>query len=213
MSTIKKSVVLVFALLLAAMGISLQLTAAIGVAPFDALNQSFAYVFDMRVGDVVTIVNLIFVGIQILILKKDTTFRILLQIVIGALLGQFVNFFMYVVFNQLVIESYIGRLLLFTFGALWVPIFIGSVMVLDLVTMPVENLAMVISNEVKYFFGQVRQFMDILFVVIALALTFIFSEPFTIREGTIVSALTFGPLLSFYMPKVEGLFRKWNTNE
>jgi len=213
MSTIKKSVVLVFALLLAAMGISLQLTAAIGVAPFDALNQSFAYVFDMRVGDVVTIVNLIFVGIQILILKKDTTFRILLQIVIGALLGQFVNFFMYVVFNQLVIESYIGRLLLFTFGALWVPIFIGSVMVLDLVTMPVENLAMVISNEVKYSFGQVRQFMDILFVVIALALTFIFSEPFTIREGTIVSALTFGPLLSFYMPKVEGLFRKWNTNE
>jgi len=209
MSTIKKFFMLVIVIFLAAMGISLQLTAAIGVAPFDALNQSFAYVLDMRVGDIVTIVNIVFVITQILILKKDTTWKILLQVVIGALLGQFVNFFMYGVFSQLVIENYIWRLLLFVFGAFWVPIFIGSVMVIDLVTMPVENLAMVLSNEIKYSFGQIRQLMDILFVVIALALTFIFSEPFTIREGTIISAFTFGPLLSFYMPKVETLFKKW----
>jgi len=209
MSTVKKFIVLVIALFLAAMGISLQLTAAIGVAPFDALNQSFAYVFDMRVGDIVTIVNVVFVVVQILILKKDTTWKILLQIVIGALLGQFVNLFMYGVFSQLVIENYIWRMLLFLFGALWVPIFIGSVMVIDLVTMPVENLAMVLSNEVKYSFGQIRQLMDIIFVVISLALTFLFSEPLTIREGTIISALTFGPLLSFYMPKVKTLFEKW----
>lgn len=208
-TTIRKYITLIIVLLLAALGISLQLKAAIGVAPFDALNLSVSYVFDLRVGDVVMLINVIFVIGQILILKRETDWTIFMQFIIGILLGQFVNFFSYVIFDQWVVENYILRLLLLIGGALWVPIFIGSVMVLDLVTMPVENLAMVLSNEIPFSFGQIRQFMDITFVVLSLVLTVVFSDPLTIREGTIISALTFGPLLSFYMPKIEVLFKKW----
>lgn len=209
MFTTRRFLALIVVLLLAALGISLQLKAIIGVAPFDALNQTISYAFEIRVGDVVTILQLLFVFLQILFLKRDTSWKVFLQIFVGALLGQFVNFFFYTVFADLMVASYILRLGLLIAGCLWVPIFIGAVMVLDLVTMPLESLSLVISNEMPFSFGQVRQFVDIICVVIALVLTVIYSIPFTIREGTIISALTFGPLLSFYMPKIERLFKKW----
>lgn len=209
MSTLRKVIALVIVLLLAAVGISLQMTAVVGIAPFDALNQTLSFVSGIRVGDVVTIVNVGFVLAQVLLLRKDTTWSIFLQFFVGLLLGQFVNLFYYTVFGGLVLENYFLRMLVFIIGCLWVPIFIGSVMVLDLVTMPVENFAMVLSNKTRFSFGQVRQAIDVICVIVALGLTFIFTVPLTIREGTIISALTFGPLLSFYMPKIEGLFRKW----
>jgi uncharacterized membrane protein YczE len=208
-STLRKVIALVIVLLLAAVGISLQMTAVVGIAPFDALNQTLSFVSGIRVGDVVTIVNVGFVLAQVLLLRKDTTWSIFLQFFVGLLLGQFVNLFYYTVFGGLVLENYFLRMLVFIIGCLWVPIFIGSVMVLDLVTMPVENFAMVLSNKTRFSFGQVRQAIDVICVIVALGLTFIFTVPLTIREGTIISALTFGPLLSFYMPKIEGLFRKW----
>lgn len=206
---LRKYFVLIIVLLLAAMGISLQMKAIIGVAPFDALNQTISFVTGIRVGDVVTFVQVGFVIAQILLLRKDTNWRIFLQVFVGLLLGQFVNLFYYFIFDGLVLENYAIRMVVFILGCLWVPIFIGSVMVLDLVTMPVEKFAMVLSNKTDFTFGQVRQAVDIVCVIIALTLTFVFSEPLTIREGTIISALTFGPLLSFYMPKVERQFRKW----
>lgn len=213
MSTIRKFILLIVALLLAAFGIGLQIQAAIGLAPFDAFNQAVAYAIDIRVGDVVSIAQLIFVGTQVLILKKETTWKLLLQVFVGALLGQAINLVLYTVLGGLVVGGYFMRLLLLIIGSLWAPFFIGAIMVLDLVSMPVESFAMVVSKKTNKLFGQVRQYVDIVFLILAIVITLITNEPFTIREGTIVSALTFGPLLNIYMPIIEKYFKKWNIIE
>ncbi len=213
MSTIRKFIILIVVLLLAAFGIGLQIQAAIGLAPFDAFNQAVAYAIDIRVGDVVSIAQLIFVGTQVLILKKETTWKLLLQVFVGALLGQAINLVLYTVLGGLVVEGYFMRLVLLIIGSLWAPFFIGAIMVLDLVTMPVESFAMVVSKKTNKLFGQVRQYVDIVFLILAIVITLITNEPFTIREGTIVSALTFGPLLNIYMPIIEKYFKKWNIIE
>lgn len=213
MSTIRKFIILIVVLLLAAFGIGLQIQAAIGLAPFDAFNQAVAYAIDIRVGDVVSIAQLIFVGAQVLILKKETTWKLLLQVFVGALLGQAINLVLYTVLGGLVVEGYFMRLVLLIIGSLWAPFFIGAIMVLDLVTMPVESFAMVVSKKTNKLFGQVRQYIDIVFLILAVVITLITNEPFTIREGTIVSALTFGPLLNIYMPIIEKYFKKWNIIE
>ncbi len=213
MSLVRKYAALFLSLLLAAMGISLQLKAMIGVAPFDALNQTLSFVTGMRVGDIVMLLNIVFIALQVLLLGKDTHWRIFLQVLIGTFLGQFVNFFYYFVFDALVLDNYLVQLLVFILGCFWVPFFMSGIMVLDLVTMPVENLAMILSQKTKFSFGIVRQSMDILFVILALTLTFIYSQPLTIREGTIISALTFGPLFSVFMPKIEEVFVRWGLVE
>ena len=129
------------------------------------------------------------------------------------MLGQFVNLFVYYVFDSLVLDNYIMQLLLFILGCLWVPFFLGAIIVLDLVTMPVENTALLISEKTRFTFGQFRQFLDIGFVILALILTYVFSEDLTIREGTVISALTFGPLFSVYMPRIEKVFYRWGLIE
>lgn len=210
MSTMHKFIILILSLLLAAFGIGLQIQAAIGLAPFDAFNQAVAFAFDFRVGDVVSAAQVLFVGLQVIILKKDVTWKLFLQIFVGALLGQAINLVLFTVLSGLVVEGYFMRLALLIFGSIWTPFFIGAIMVLDLVTMPVESFAMVVSKKTNLLFGQVRQYVDIVFLILAVVITFISSEPFTIREGTIVSALTFGPLLNIYMPIIEKYFIKWN---
>lgn len=210
MSTMRKFIILIAALLLAAFGIGLQIQASIGLAPFDAFNQSVAYASGLRVGDIVSIAQVLFVGLQVLILKKDVTWKLFLQVFVGALLGQAINLVLFTVLNGLVFESYFMRLVLLIIGSFWSPFFIGMIMVLDLVTMPVESFAMVVSKKTNTLFGQIRQYIDIVFLILAVIITLISNESFTIREGTIVSALSFGPLLNIYMPIIKKYFIKWN---
>ena len=82
MSLLKKYTTLIVALFFAAMGISLQLKAMIGVAPFDAFNQTVSFITGQPVGNIVMYVNILFILLQILILRKDTTWRIFLQIIV-----------------------------------------------------------------------------------------------------------------------------------
>ena len=181
MSTMRKFIILILSLLLAAFGIGLQIQAAIGLAPFDAFNQAVAFAFDFRVGDVVSAAQVLFVGLQVIILKKDVTWKLFLQVFVGALLGQAINLVLFTVLSGLVVEGYFMRLALLIFGSIWTPFFIGAIMVLDLVTMPVESFAMVVSKKTNLLFGQVRQYVDIFFLILAVVITFISSEPFTIR--------------------------------
>lgn len=67
MLTVRKYVVFVLAILLTAFGLSFQMRAAVGIAPFDALAQTIAYISDVKVGDIATIFSIGFVVAQLLI--------------------------------------------------------------------------------------------------------------------------------------------------
>lgn len=200
-------------LILASMGISITIKVAIGLAPFDAFNQTLSYIFNIRIGDIVTIAQVVFISIQLLILRRKATYHILLQLPLAAILGQLINFWLYRVYSLFEIENYIIRLILLLVGITWVAFFLAGVMVLDLVTMPLESIALVISREINQPFGKVRQWLDIFFIVVSLGLTFMYSLPFTIREGTLIAAVLFGPLLTVFMPLIEKKFKSWKLIE
>lgn len=195
------------------MGISITIKVAIGLAPFDAFNQTLSYIFNIRIGDIVTIAQVVFISIQLLILRRKATYHILLQLPLAAILGQLINFWLYRVYSLFEIENYIIRLILLLVGITWVAFFLAGVMVLDLVTMPLESIALVISREINQPFGKVRQWLDIFFIVVSLGLTFMYSLPFTIREGTLIAAVLFGPLLTVFMPLIEKKFKSWKLIE
>ena len=64
MSLLKKYTTLIVALFFAAMGISLQLKAMVGVAPFDAFNQTVSFITGQPVGNIVMYVNILFILLQ-----------------------------------------------------------------------------------------------------------------------------------------------------
>lgn len=210
MKVFKRYLALFFSLMLAAMGVSLTMKAAVGVSAFDAFTQTLAYSYDLRVGDMVMLLQAFFLFLQLIILRRKASWTILLQLPLAIILGQFINFFFYRFFNNMVIPSYSVQLLLFLFGQIWVSFFITTIISLDLVTMPVESFSLLLSKRTSYRFGTIRQIIDGLLIGLAFLLTYIYSVPMTVREGTIISALTFGPLVTFFMPKVKRYFMKWN---
>lgn len=208
--TLKKYITLLFALFLTSMGIALAIKSGVGLAAFDAFNQSLSHTTGARVGDIVMYVQMFFVIIQLLVLRKDVTWHILLQIPFVILLGQFINLFVYGVFGNLVLNNYFLRLLVFMFSQVWISLSISIMIVLDLIAMPIENLSLILSRRMTFSFGKIRQSIDILLIVLSLGITLIFSVDFTVREGTLIAALIFGPLMDFIIPKLEPYFRKWN---
>ena len=50
--------------------------------------------------------------------------------------------------------------------------------------------------------GKLRQKIDILLVIVSVVLTLIFGTDWTLREGTIIAALIFGPAMDFWKKHV-----------
>lgn len=213
MTRSRKYLILLMGLASLGMGLSLTMKAAVGISAFDAFGQTLAYTLNIRVGNSAMTLQTIFVLLQLAILRRDADWKLFLQIPVAVILGQFINLFFYGVFGGLVIETYFSRLLIFILAQIWVSLSVAVIVHLDSITMPIESFSVLVSKITKFSFGQVRQGLDIFFIVIALLFTLIFSLPFTIREGSVISAIMFGPLLTYFAPKVEILFDKLNLNE
>ncbi|WP_314393391.1 hypothetical protein [Leptotrichia shahii] len=52
--------------------------------------------------------------------------------------------------------------------------------------------------------------MDFFCVGVIIVLTLVFPIKWSLREGTIISMLIFGPLLGISMPKIEKFYEKWD---
>ena len=72
-------------------------------------------------------------------------------------------------------------------------------MALDFISFPLEGACMVISKKLNKKFGMIRQLVDILSIILALALAFIFNQSITVREGTVIGMLIYGPMLDLFM--------------
>lgn len=212
-TTLKKYIALVVAVFLAAMGVGLAIKSSVGLAAFDAFNQSITNTTGVRVGTVVMFVQMFFVLIQLLVLRKEATWHLLMQIPLVIILGQFINLFVDGIFGNLFLENYILRLLLFILAQVIISFAVSTLLVIDLIAMPVENLSAILAQKLPFKLGQIRQVIDILLILSALVISLVSSTEWTIREGTVLSALIFGPLMDFHMPRLKPLFKKWELVE
>jgi len=70
---------------------------------------------------------------------------------------------------------------------------------MNFISFPLEGACLVISDRFKLNFGKVRQGADILSIIIALVVAISFKDTITVREGTVIGMLLFGPLLDRIM--------------
>jgi len=57
-------------------------------------------------------------------------------------------------------------------------------------------------------FAAIRQLVDIIFIIASIALTFTFGLSSPVREGTIIGMLFFGPLMGYFIRKVQPVLMK-----
>jgi len=191
-------------------GASFALKAAIGVGAYDAMAQSFAFSTNMKIGTWAMIINTSCVVGQILILRSKFQKVQWLQLIVAFLLGSIINFVYYTILKNVTFDIYAIRVLVLILAHVFIAFVISGIMLINRITLPLEGLCMAIAQRTRFSFAQLRQYADILSILIAVSISLLFSVPLTIREGTVIAMLIFGPMIGFMMPRVRRFYIQFN---
>ena len=178
--------------------VAVAIKAGIGVLPVDAAIATIAAVIGMKVGTFSMLFHGSFFVGQILIEKKQfrkTEFLQILYIVLG---GTVLHFILYVILKDFSLTSYPIRFLVCVLA--FIVSAFGCTMVLEthLMRTPMEGCIQLIAERIGTTMGALRQKIDIVLVLLSVVLTLIFRTEWTLREGTIVAVLLFGPAMDFW---------------
>ena len=196
---VKQIIFMAIGVIITGIGASLTVKAAVGVGAWDALSLSVSGVIGMKIGTFSMIMNISCVVLQLVMLGKRFKPLMFLQVLVAVLLGYVVNFMLYDVLSGIVITQYYLNMILYLFGLLIIIFGVANVMTINFISFPLEGACTVIADRYHLNFGTVRQWADILSVLIAIAVALIFRNELTVREGTIIGMLIFGPLLHQFM--------------
>lgn len=182
--------------------VAFAIKAGIGVLPVDAAIATIADVLGIKVGTFSMVFHGSFFLGQIAMERKNFRKTELLQILYITLGGSVLNFFLYTVLQSVNFSFYPVRLIV-TVVAFLVSAF-GCTMVLEthLMRTPMEGCIQMIAERIGTTMGKLRQKIDIALVLISVVLTLIFATDWTLREGTIIAALIFGPAMDFWKKQV-----------
>jgi len=199
---IKKIARTILGILLVYGAVAFALKAGIGVLPVDAAITSIAMLIGMKVGTFSMLFHGSFFLGQIAIERhnfKKTEFLQLLYITLG---GYVLNFFLYTVLKDVTFTFYPLRVLV-CIAAFAVASF-GCIMVMEthLMRTPMEGCIQLIADRMGTTMGKLRQKIDIVLVIISVAISLLFGVEWTLREGTIIAMVIFGPMLDFWKKHV-----------
>ncbi|MEC6748144.1 hypothetical protein VXN63_06275 [Marinilactibacillus sp. XAAS-LB27] len=208
MHKFKRITLMILSMTLVSLSASMTIKAAIGLSPWDAIAQSLSHISMIKVGTIGMMLNISCVFGQLVLLRKEFPIRQLLQIPASVLIGVLVNFFYYTIFDTLVLPNYLMSTLLFFLGTFLAAFAVSMVMVVNVVTFPLEAFCMAVALKVGTRFSVIRQSVDILAVILTLSLTFTVDIPLTVREGTIIGMLIFAPLLGIIIKRLQPLINR-----
>lgn len=198
----KKIPLTILGIILVYGSVAFAIKAGIGVLPVDAAIATIAEVIGIKVGTFSMLFHGSFFLGQIALERKNFRKTEYLQVLYVTLGGTVLNFFLYTLLKQVTFSFYPIRLIVsilaFLTGAF------GCTLVLEtrLMRTPMEGFIQMIAERMGTTGGKLRQKIDIVLVLISVALTLIFGTSWTLREGTIIAALIFGPAMDFWKKTV-----------
>ena len=194
----KKILHTILGILLVYASVAFAIKAGIGVLPVDAAITSIATLIGMKVGTFSMLFHGSFFLGQIAIEKKNFRKTELLQLLYITLGGSVLNFFLYTVLGGVSFGLYPVRLVVCVL-AFAVSAF-GCTLVLEtrLMRTPMEGCIQLLADRMGTTMGKLRQKIDVVLVLVSVAISLIFGVEWTLREGTIIAALMFGPMMDFW---------------
>ena len=194
----KKIFLTILSIIIIYADVAFAIKAGIGVMPVDAAINTIGDVLNVKVGTISILFHGSFFLAQIAIEKKNFRKTELLQILYITLGGTVLNFFLYTVLKHVTFTFYPVRLLV-AVTAFFLSAF-GVTLVLEthLMRTPMDGCIQLIAERLDTPMGKLRQKIDIVLVIVSVAISLIFTEPWTLREGTIIAALIFGPAMDFW---------------
>lgn len=94
------------AFILTGLGTSMSIEGAIGISSFNALNYSLSNLFQMKIGTMTIILNLLFLFLYIVLTKGKFIVKYVFQLIAVSSIGIVINFFTYNIFDKMEVGNY-----------------------------------------------------------------------------------------------------------
>jgi len=199
----KKLLYSMLAFLMLGLGISLQIKAGIGQSMFNAFSLILAELFNLEIGTMLNLINLLFFVIYLLIRRSHMNYRDIVQIAATIVNGFIVNFYIYNILNHFIIQTYFLKVFIFLIGLILASLSLGAILAMEIIQFPLESLCIQLGEKLGCKMTTVRMRFDIFFAISTLILTLITNHSLYVREGTVISFFLLSKLIgsSYYFFK------------
>lgn len=194
---LRKGILLVVGLFSMALGVSISVKADLGVTPISCVPYVYSLVTPFTLGELTIFMNCFFILLQIAILRKKYRPVQVLQLLVVILLGYFIDLTLYLS-SWINPENYLEQLLLFLVSCVLLALGLLLFVKANVTYIPGDGLLVVISRRFKIKFAKAKMFFDCTMVSIGIASSIFFLHTLAgVREGTIIAALSVGPMVRF----------------
>lgn len=189
---VPRLITLVAGLFILAFGIALSTKSGLGVSPSSSLAYLLSEIFPLSMGTFTTLMNVCYLLIQLVLLRKAFKPTRLLQLVVVFLFGYFTDFTLALV-APISVTNYFARLALCVVSCAIMGLGVFLEVKAGIISMASEGALSVIAGKANKDFGQIKIINDCICVVASVAISLLaFRELRAVREGTITAAVLVG---------------------
>ncbi len=178
-------------------GIAFITKSALGTSQISSIPYVFSLYFtNLSFGTTTFIFNMIYILLQIMILRKNFRPFQFLQIIANIIFSMFVDLGMFMM-NWFQPETFVIRFMSLIIGCIILALGISIEVAPDVIMVPGEGIVKAISDVTHKEFGLIKVYFDVTLIVIASLCSFVFFHSLQgVGLGTIISAITVGKFVS-----------------
>lgn len=189
------------------LGISIITQNNLGTTAVTSLPFVLSAIFPFSFGTFTMLMNILFVFLQLLILKKDFQKKQYLQFFVGPLLGFSIDS-NGAIFSFLQTSPYPAKLLFILMGCVILAFGIFLQLSSQTIYNPTEGIVNTLAIKFQKPFGNIKLIFDNGLIVFSVILSLVVLGDITgIREGTVLSAFLIGPFTSFFKQHLGSFFK------
>ena len=197
-NTAKRYLFFLIGILINAFGVALITKAALGTSPISSVPYVLSLRFAPTLGAFTFVMNLIFIILQPVLLRRDYQPIQLLQIVVNIVFSWFIDVSMNLL-GWLEPQNIAVELLVLLLGCAVLGFGISVEVAPDVLLVPGEGLVGALTAASGRRFGSVKVAFDVTLVLISLALSLLFFHRLNgLGLGTVISALLVGRFVNLY---------------
>ncbi len=193
MKMLKRITIYLIGLFILSLGVAASVKSGLGVTSVNSIPYALSLVFHANMGVFTAGLYILFVLIQLMLLRRDFKVRYLLGIPVSVLFGAMVDLSNRIFYALPDPASYPIRLLLLCCSILGVALGVFLYCSADLSPLPGDGVILAVAGKSGMQFHNVKILFDCTLVIISGVISLIFLRSLvSVREGTVISSLLIG---------------------
>ncbi len=205
----KRYLLLCIGLCIMSFGIACSIKGNLGTSPISSLPYVLSLATPLSVGTVTILMHLVFISLQILILRKQYEPIQLLQLPVALVFGVMTDFAVWVL-RDVSYATYSQQWLLSLIAIVLMGIGVSCEVTARVVTLAGEGLILAIAKVTPIPFSSMKILFDASLAILAVICSVVFLHGlYGVREGTLAAALLVGIVTKWLSPFMNWLEQQW----